>query len=125
MATVEALGLAHPPSRNDPVEHAAYLVELGGVRILHLGDAAPASGDIERVLKGRGAPDLLPAPYWVFTRDERREMLAAVGASRAAAFHLPREAGPERQRLHSRFGASLVPLVEAGQKLLTRAGGRS
>lgn len=43
--TVEAVGLPHPPSRNQPVDHVVYRLIVTGVRILHMGDSAPRAGE--------------------------------------------------------------------------------
>lgn len=88
--TVHALGIAHPPSRNQPVEHATYLVRVGGARVIHLGDSRPGPTDLTPFLE-HGGPELLLAPWWILEGDEGARLLAVIGANRVAGFHLGRD----------------------------------
>lgn len=47
-----ALGIAHPPSRNQPVEHLAYVVGRER-RVAHLGDLGLRSAGVETLTAGR------------------------------------------------------------------------
>lgn len=85
-------GIPHPPSRNQPVEHLVWVVELDGHRVMHLGDSAPSVADLEAAA-GDGI-DLLLAPFWVLNGIEGRERIAATRASRVAAFHFAKESRP-------------------------------
>lgn len=87
--TLRALGIPHPPSRNQPVQHVVYLVQLAGERVIHLGDSRPAPEDLIPLLE-HGGPDLLLAPWWILTGDEGARLLESVGAHRVAGFHLAR-----------------------------------
>src|SRR5690606_10618671 len=67
--TVELLGLAHGGRRHRAVEHLAYVVELGGRRVLHVGDGdvsaeafAPFRLDTMRI-------DVALLPQWMVTDD--------------------------------------------------------
>lgn len=88
--TVHALGVAHPPSRNQPVEHATYLVRVGGARVIHLGDSRPSPTDLTPFLE-HGGPELLLAPWWILEGDEGARLLEGIGANRVAGFHLGRD----------------------------------
>lgn len=109
---LEAHGIPHPPSRNQPVEHLVWVVELGGRRILHLGDSSPSPAEL-RSASGDGV-DLLLAPFWVLGGVEGLERIAATRASRVAAFHFGHEAGPFRGP------ADVVVLRSSGQRFEVR-----
>ena len=66
--SVWALGIAHPASRNQPVDHLAYVV--GRERaVAHLGDLGLESKGIETLLSGRGVAVAL-VPYWILDGEE-------------------------------------------------------
>ena len=60
---VRALGIAHPPSRNQPVEHLAYVVGREG-GVAHLGDMGLSSAGVETLEAGKGVAFAL-VPYWI------------------------------------------------------------
>ena len=65
---VRALGIAHPTSRNQPVDHLAYVV--GRERaVAHLGDLGLGSAGIETLAAGRGVAVAL-VPYWILDGEE-------------------------------------------------------
>jgi L-ascorbate metabolism protein UlaG (beta-lactamase superfamily) len=91
---VDLVGLPHSGGRRHRhVEHLAFLVELGGRRVLHLGDAelseealAPLRLDTMRV-------DVALVPFWALTdEDTRRAVERWIRPGRMAAFHLSDEA---------------------------------
>ena len=75
--TVELLGIPHGGGwRSRGLEHLAYIVELGGRRVLHVGDAeltdevlAPFRLDTARI-------DVALLPTWVLTSEESRRAIA-------------------------------------------------
>ncbi len=81
---IRAVGLVHPPSRNQPVELVGYRIAVGDLAVAHLGDASPTVAELEPL----GRVDLLLAPWWVLTGPAGARRAEAVGARRAAAFHL-------------------------------------
>lgn len=87
---VEFLELAHlaAPLYSEPV--VAHLLEMGGVRVFHLGDADLSEEEIERFdIAARGV-DVAILPYWVFLREGARERIARLlGARLVIAAHLP------------------------------------
>jgi L-ascorbate metabolism protein UlaG (beta-lactamase superfamily) len=84
--TVEAHGISHPPSRNEPVEHLVWVVTVGGVRVMHGGDASPTPTEL-RYAAGSGV-DLLLAPAWILGGARGAERIAATRAFQVAAMHL-------------------------------------
>ncbi len=75
--TVELLGIPHGGGwRSRGLEHLAYVVELGGRRVLHVGDAeltdevlAPFRLDTARI-------DVALLPTWLLTNEESRRAIA-------------------------------------------------
>lgn len=107
---VTAHGIPHPPSRNQPVEHLVWVIEVGGRRVMHLGDSSPSRAELAAAA-GSGV-DLLLAPFWVLGGQEGLERIAATGATRVAAFHFAKDARPY---VGSR---EITPLQAAGQVLV-------
>lgn len=97
---VELLGLPHTGGRrNRRVEHLGYIVELGGRRVLHVGDAelseatlAPLGLDTTRI-------DVALLPAWVVTNQENQRLIERwIRPRQVVAFHLPQGAGADDER---------------------------
>ena len=86
--TIEAHGIPHPPSRNEPVEHLVWVISMNGVRVMHAGDSSPTVAEL-RAAAGPGV-DLLLAPGWILGGTLGAERIAATRASQVAAMHLLR-----------------------------------
>jgi L-ascorbate metabolism protein UlaG (beta-lactamase superfamily) len=84
---IRALGIAHPPSRNQPVEHLAYVV--GRERaVAHLGDLGLGSAGIETLEAGKGAAVAL-VPYWILDGEESvRRIEEALQPGCVIGFHV-------------------------------------
>jgi L-ascorbate metabolism protein UlaG (beta-lactamase superfamily) len=108
---VEALGLAHAE-----IGHVGYRIELPGLTVLHLGDAAPAPADLAAFLEGRPAPEMALVPYWVLSGTGGPAIVEAIGAGCTAAFHLEMEYRDIVARLGERV-PSVVVLDEPGERL--------
>jgi L-ascorbate metabolism protein UlaG (beta-lactamase superfamily) len=87
--TVEVLGLPHGGRRHRAVEHLGYVVELGGRRVLHVGDTdfseaafAPFRLDTARI-------DVALLPYWAVTSREGQRVIARwIRPRQVVAFHV-------------------------------------
>ena len=89
MAASCTLGIAHPPSRNQPVDHLAYIVG-GEPTVAHLGDLGLASPGIETLATERGVAMAL-VPYWILEGEESvRRVEEALGPNCVIGFHLAR-----------------------------------
>jgi L-ascorbate metabolism protein UlaG (beta-lactamase superfamily) len=86
---VEMLGLPHGGRRHRAVEHLGYIVELGGRRVLHVGDTditedafAPFRLDTARI-------DVALLPMWMVTsREGRRVIERWIRPRRVVAIHV-------------------------------------
>ena len=84
---VRALGIAHPPSRNEPVGHLAYVIGRDST-VAHLGDLGLDSPGIEVLAAGRGAA-LALVPYWILDAEESVQRIGEALAPRCVAgFHV-------------------------------------
>ena len=93
---VTAFNLHHGRELVTPVDHLGFLVELGGRRIVHLGDTEATLAELTAALgRERGRIDLLLVPYWrLLPADDRAGLRRALEPKRLAAFHLPRPESP-------------------------------
>jgi L-ascorbate metabolism protein UlaG (beta-lactamase superfamily) len=87
--SVELLGLPHGGRRHRGVEHIGYIVELGGRRVLHVGDTdtseeafAPYRLDTARI-------DVALLPQWmVLSREGRHVIEKLIRPKQVIAFHV-------------------------------------
>ena len=86
---VEVLGLPHGGRRHRGVEHLGYIVEMGGRRVLHVGDSditeaafAPFRLDTARI-------DVALLPAWMVTSSEGRRVIERwIRPRQVIAFHV-------------------------------------
>jgi hypothetical protein len=89
---VRALGIAHPTSRNQPVEHVAYVVGREP-SVAHLGDLGLGSAGIETLMAGRGVAVAL-VPYWILDGEESVARIEeALAPACVLGFHVARGEG--------------------------------
>jgi L-ascorbate metabolism protein UlaG (beta-lactamase superfamily) len=105
---VEVLGIPHGSRRHRHVEHAGFIVEMGGRRVLHVGDTeiteetyAPFRLDTARV-------DVALIPYWSLLDDDSRRVIARyIKPKYIVAMHV--DAGDEAGRRIARQVESAMP----------------
>jgi L-ascorbate metabolism protein UlaG (beta-lactamase superfamily) len=116
--TVELLGLPHGGRRHRGVEHLGYVVELGGRRVLHVGDTdiseaafAPFRLDTARI-------DVALLPAWMVTsREGRRTIERWIRPRQVVAFHVGDD---EPQRVAREVQAALPGAITFTRSLDTR-----
>ena len=109
---VELLGLPH--GGHPRVEHLGYIIELGGRRVLHVGDAdlseetlAPFRLDTSRI-------DVALLPYWAVTgRKERRAIERWIRPRQVVAFHVGPRDGAKADRAVRSAMPNAVTLVRS------------
>ena len=101
VARVHVLGLRHGQTRR-PVEHIAFRVEVGGVRVLHVGDSEATPDQVRAVNPG---VDLAIAPYWHLRGERADPRVAALAATFVLALHTSSDAafGAAASGIESRF----------------------
>ena len=106
--TVELLGIPHGSRRHRHVEHVGFIVEMGGRRVLHVGDTditdatyAPLRLDTARV-------DVALIPYWALLDDDSRRVIARyIKPKHIVAMHV--DAGDAAGRRIARQVESAMP----------------
>jgi L-ascorbate metabolism protein UlaG (beta-lactamase superfamily) len=82
--------LEHGGKANDDVKNLAHLVELGGVRLLHLGDAEPSLENFARYDLLARKVDVAFVPYWYFGKPVGVQILRErIQARFLVACHVP------------------------------------
>lgn len=85
---LEIFNLHH--GRNRPVENLGFLIEVGGRRILHMGDTESTTTDLEPLALGKKEIDLAFVPFWYLVKGSWRETIhLAVAPRRIVVMHLP------------------------------------
>ncbi len=116
---LEVLDLPHNPTPSRRVANVGLLVEVGGLRVLHVGDADPSVG----TYASHGLPsrrvDLAIVPFWYLTGEDDA-VRRAIGARRWIATHVPpADTGQVRRQVLARVPDALV-LTRPGERLLLR-----
>lgn len=97
---VELLGLPHTGGRrNRRVEHLGYVVDLGGRRVLHVGDAELSEATLAPLRLDTARIDVALLPAWVVTNRENRRLIERwIRPRQVVAFHLPQGADTDDER---------------------------
>jgi L-ascorbate metabolism protein UlaG (beta-lactamase superfamily) len=112
--TIELLGLPHALRMHRAVEHLGYIVELGGRRVLHIGDAditeetfAPFRLDTARI-------DVALVPNWLVSARGGRELIERwIRPRQVVAFHVGAEWEDRNRRAVQAAMPSAVTLVRS------------
>ena len=98
---LRALNLHHGRDFDPPVENLGLLVNVGGFKVLHVGDTEAGVEEFAQYeLAGEGI-HVAFLPYWKLLDDEGERLLHAIEADRVVAIHVPASAAPS-----SWFGAA-------------------
>jgi L-ascorbate metabolism protein UlaG (beta-lactamase superfamily) len=74
--TVEMLGIPHGGLRNRLlIEHLAYLVEIGGRRVLHVGDASFSDDVLSPFRLDTARIDVALLPTWIITSEDGKRLI--------------------------------------------------
>ena len=88
---VEFLGIPHGsgPSNHLAIQHLAYIVDLGGKRVLHIGDAILSDENVRAFRLDTARIDVALVPTWVVTgRASRQAIERWVKPRQVVAFHV-------------------------------------
>jgi L-ascorbate metabolism protein UlaG (beta-lactamase superfamily) len=89
---VELLGLPHGGRRHRGVEHLGFIVELGGRRVLHVGDADFSEGTFAPFRLDTARIDVALLPYWMVTSPEGQRVIARwIRPRQVVAIHIPED----------------------------------
>lgn len=93
---IELLGLPHAHWRNRHVEHLGYIVELGGRRVLHVGDSDIDEDAFRPFRLDTARIDVALLPQWMVTSDDGREVIRRwIRPKQVVAFHVDEGGGQQ------------------------------
>ena len=98
--TVELLGIPHGGGwRSRGLEHLAYVVELGGRRVLHVGDANLSDDVLSPFRLDTARIDVALLPTWVITSDDGRRLIERwIRPKQVVAIHVSEGGGDRASR---------------------------
>jgi L-ascorbate metabolism protein UlaG (beta-lactamase superfamily) len=86
---VELLGLPHGGRRHRGVEHLGYVVDIGGRRVLHVGDTDVSEAAFAPFRLDTARIDVALLPAWMVTSDEGRRVIQQwIRPRQVVAFHV-------------------------------------
>lgn len=89
--TVEFLNLSHGGGRFAGIHNLGHIIEIDGVRILHIGDAAMQPRNFEPYRLAERDLDVALIPYWYFSSEDGGRIVDEhLVADLRIAVHLPR-----------------------------------
>jgi L-ascorbate metabolism protein UlaG (beta-lactamase superfamily) len=116
--TVELLGLPHGGPQRRVVEHLGYIVELGGRRVLHVGDTDISEASFAPFRLDTARIDVALLPQWMVTSaDGRRVIERWIRPRQVVAFHVGEG---QAERAARAVQAALPGAVTFGRSLETR-----
>lgn len=97
--SVELMGIMHGGRTWDDVENLGHVIELGGVRFLHIGDADTEAEHFEGLGLADDPVDVAFMPFWFLESSSAREMIAKhIRPRRVVAVHVPPGDGERLRR---------------------------
>jgi L-ascorbate metabolism protein UlaG (beta-lactamase superfamily) len=86
---IELLGLPHGGRRHRVVEHLGYIVELGGRRILHVGDTDTSAETFAQFRLDTARIDVALLPQWMVRSEDGRAVITTwIKPRQVVAFHV-------------------------------------
>ncbi|MBM4188789.1 MAG: MBL fold metallo-hydrolase [Gemmatimonadetes bacterium] len=85
---VRVLDLPHNATPTATVANVGFIVDLGGIRVLHVGDANPDRDRYRGHRLNADPVDVAVLPYWYFLGRNRAALLAAIPARHYVASHI-------------------------------------
>jgi L-ascorbate metabolism protein UlaG (beta-lactamase superfamily) len=108
--TLDVLGISHGTGRHRSVQHLGYLVELDGVRILHLGDSWVEDDTFKPFRLDTSRVDVALVPSWLLRNAATRQViLREIRPRTIMAFHLGRDdEAPVTREIHEALPAAII-----------------
>jgi L-ascorbate metabolism protein UlaG (beta-lactamase superfamily) len=113
------LGLQHGNRRFEWIQNVGYLIEIGGKKILHIGDAAMTAGNFEPFHLPAQKIDIALIPAWFFLYPEGQYAIRKlIAAEQLVAIHVPPNRAAEHlYAIHQAFPEAVV-FAETGETLV-------
>ncbi len=87
--SVEFMTLVHTGPENKDVQNLGHLIEMGGMKILHVGDAKPTLDTFAAYNLPSKKIDIAIVPYWYFGEGARQVLTEQIRARTLIACHIP------------------------------------
>lgn len=92
---VRTLDLHHGRYRDPPVENVGFLIDIGGIRILHIGDTEATLDEFRPLGLAEAGIDVALLPVWYLTEPHWRDVVSeAIRPARIVAMHLAEPSAP-------------------------------
>jgi len=105
---LSVLDLPHNPTPSRRVANVGFLLDLGGFRILHVGDADPARERFDPHRLSQRAVDVAIVPFWYLTGEDDA-VRTSIGARVWVATHIPpADTASVRRQVLARMPDALV-----------------
>jgi L-ascorbate metabolism protein UlaG (beta-lactamase superfamily) len=113
------LDLPHNPTRRRRVANVGFLIDFGGMRALHVGDADPTEANFASHRLSQRSIDVAFVPFWYLT-ERNGEMMRTIGARMWIATHLPASGTLEIARRVREAAPGALVLTSPGERLSVR-----
>lgn len=112
---IAVLDLPHNPTPTGSVDNVGYLLDLGGMRVLHVGDADAAAARFDVHGLARRSVDVAIVPFWYLTGEDAA-VRRSIGARTWFATHVPpADAAAVRRQVLARVPEAVV-LTTPGER---------
>ena len=107
---VELLGLPHGGNRHRHVEHLGYIVDLGGRRVLHVGDTDTSEETFRSFRLDTARIDVALLPQWMVMSDEGKKVIERwIRPRQVVAFHVSeREVDSASEKVSKAFPGAIT-----------------
>ena len=110
--SITTLNLHHGRSQN-PTENLGFLITLGSVKLLHVGDTMANREEFAINDLVKASIDVALLPYWMLTGDEWKDAVTdAIAARSILAMHIPAKHAPSNYFTPARNYADLKRIIK-------------
>lgn len=107
---VQLLNLSHGSGPVAAIQNLGHVVELGGYRVAHVGDAEENDANFARYEQAFENLDVALIPYWYFVSDRGRALVnRRLQAPLQIAVHIPRSGEDDDNLAAARAAGAIVP----------------
>jgi L-ascorbate metabolism protein UlaG (beta-lactamase superfamily) len=109
------LDLPHNRTRSKRVANVGFVLNLQGLRVLHVGDADPTAANFDPHRLAQRPIDVAIVPFW-YLMEENGDVLRSIGARTWIATHVsPSESASVRRKVHKALPGAIV-MTTPGQR---------
>ncbi len=94
---IEAVFMHHGAA--SPVENIGFLIEIGGLTVLHMGDSQATAEDLRAAGLGERSVDLAFVPYWCLIDKRWTPAIELLQPGGIVAMHIPAPGSPVLESL--------------------------